>query len=613
MPAFIIQKFGGALPVQGKRLLPDNFAQAAVNCDLISGELRGVPYLMEIKSFTSANTYLKAFRIPPRGAVSTETWMPLQSKRGMVVPYAISNDAYLRYVTIDGNDVGDEAQLRFNTLARMNAGSASYILGIPKPTVPATVTVAGGSGTTRTRSYVYTFVDSFGQEGQPSDPVVVTGFDNGTWNLTALATSVPDPSERTVTTKRIYRTVFANSGVANFRRVADISLATSSYADTILDAVVASNSLMECLSWAEPPEVEGLLSGPGGFLVGWADNDLFFSEPYRPWAWPPEYTITVDYQILGCAFLGQTLVVITESSPVFITGSTPSAMAVAKSETVEAGVIAPSIVSAPDGCYFATKTGLLRASAGGLENATQNLISKHDWTTNYGGEILSAARYETTYIGMTGAGEGFMLDWRDARVASTKLKLDTPLSSIYVDPYSGELHGMVNNKVYLWFDQDAGRHNLLWRSKEFVFPQPVNISCGLVSMDVGATNSRAWGLQLDDDAGFAGDVGDVPQTVTGASAIPNASPLNTYVFNAQGYASRPDVDYETSLTIPDFAQAWMIVYANGRRIWQGPVYDERMVRFPSGFKSTSWEISIVSSVTITGIRLGTTAKDLKNA
>jgi hypothetical protein len=612
MGAIVLEQFGGAIPIISKRLLPNNYASRAVNCDLLSGELRGAPALGLLHDFGSGTIYEKGFRIPAEGG-NAEVWMGLLSRHARVLRNQISNDAFLRYTILDGNSPGVAAAPRFNTHARIIAGDPSYLLGIPAPLTVPSMAVAGGAGVDVTRAYVYTFVDSYGQEGQPSPSVLAVGKIDGTWTISSMETSVLDASERAIVSKKIYRTVFTNSGVATFRWVATVPLATASYADTQAEDKVAGNVALESTSFAEPPAMEGIVSSANGFLVGWAGNNVYFSEPYRPWAWPPEYTITTDFRILGAAYVDQTLVCVTASHPVFITGSDPSAVSVSKTEAIEAGVSAPSIVSAPDGVYFATKTGLLRASSGGLENVTQKLIDSVDWSKTYGENIRSAARFETTYIGLLSAGGGFILDWQDQRVAYTELHNDLPFDMIWPDQWTGELHVMASNKVFKWGDPANGRSNFLWRSKEFYLPAPANMAALLISMETGNDVDKPWGLQGSAATGAVTPPTPIEIDPDAVSAALNQNGLNTFMLNEQGRITTPPTDFEESLSIPEGVQAFVTVYANKRRVWQGGVVSDQLIRLPSGFKTVSWELSIVSRTTIYSVRLATTAKELRLA
>lgn len=609
MGGISLEQFGGAIPIVGNRLLPTNFAARAVNTDLISGELRGQPSLGLVHEMEDG-PWEKAFRIPAE-AGQPEVWMGFASRFGTMMKNSISNDVYLRYIILDGNSPGTAVPPRFNTHARIVAGQPSFVLGIPAPTTVPTLATAGGSGADVTRSYIYTFVDAYGQEGQPSPARLGVGKIDGTWTLSGLETSVPDAANRPAMTKRIYRTVFTNSGVATFRRVADVALAATSYVDSASEDVIAGNVAIESISWAAPPVMEGMVASANGFFVGWNGTDVYFSEPYRPWAWPPEYTTTVNHRIVGCAFVDQTLVVVTVSHPTFLNGSTPSAISKSQTETVEAGVSAPSIVAGPDGVYFATKTGLLRASSAGLENVTTKLIDSVQWSRQYGENIRSAVRYETTYIGITSTGGGFTMDWADQRVAFSELKNDLPFDMIWTDQWTGEIHAMVNNSVYKFGDESFGRQNFLWRSKEFVLPKPTNMAALLVSMETGSSTNLPWGLQGKDalltELPVPTPIEIDPDAV---SSVLNEAGFNTFMLNERGRVTTPDVSFEESLALPEGVPAWLIVYANRRIVWQGAVASDQMVRLPSGFKSVTWQVSLVSRTSLYSIKLAETAKDL---
>jgi hypothetical protein len=68
--------------------------------------------------------------------------------------------------------------------------TAWYSLGTAAPTVAPTVAHTGGTGATESRSYVYTYVTTYGEESPPSPPsALYTAAVNATWNLTGLQTA----------------------------------------------------------------------------------------------------------------------------------------------------------------------------------------------------------------------------------------------------------------------------------------------------------------------------------------------------------------------------------------------------------------------------------------
>jgi hypothetical protein len=140
--------------------------------------------------------------------------------------------------------------------------------------------------------------------------------------------------------------------------------------------------------------------------------------------------------------------------------------------------------------------------------------------------------------------------------------------------------------------------------------RPVNLGCAVVEMDLGPDTEKEWGVQAGD--GFEDEDDPIGGEQT-ANASVGGWTVGEFMLNQQGVVNVPEVDFEASLELPSGVDAWMILYANGRRIWQGPIYNNRLIRFPSGYKSTSYEISIVTSLTIYSIRMATHPKELANA
>mgnify|MGYP001502416508 CR=1 FL=1 len=61
--------------------------------------------------------------------------------------------------------------------------------------------------------------------------------------------------------------------------------------------------------WIAPPDddtalypdgpMKGLISLPGGILAGFTGKRICFSEPFLPHAWPVNYRITLEEEIVG--------------------------------------------------------------------------------------------------------------------------------------------------------------------------------------------------------------------------------------------------------------------------------------------------------------------------
>ncbi len=149
--------------------------------------------------------------------------------------------------------------------------------GGPPPAAAPTLSNSG-TGITGTYRYVYTFVDqSSGWESSPSPTTALYTVSNKTITLTGLETSC---AREGVTLKRIYRTI--ETGEDPFLFVAEIPLATVSYADTLDSLSLGANAPL-ALNHNPPPSTSYLIeSHEGRFWVVDANDPtkLHFSEAF---------------------------------------------------------------------------------------------------------------------------------------------------------------------------------------------------------------------------------------------------------------------------------------------------------------------------------------------
>lgn len=283
-----------------------------------------------------------------------------------------------------------------------------YKLGVDAPAVAASLTVAGGTGATEARSYVYTFVSGWSEEGPPSPALTQTGFQNGTWNFNGMATA--NPANHNITKKRIYRTVTATDGSVSYLFVAEITLATANYADVIV--TTALGEVLPSTDWVAPDAtMTGLISLPGGILAGKVGNEICFSEPYQPHAWPAAYRIPVDYPIVGLGASNSNLVACTTGTPYIVTGSDPSSMSITKVDAKEPCISKRSIVDFGFGVAYASPNGLVIVSTQGTANVTETIMTRDQWQKLVGyttylsaAPQITAAKYRGKYLFFSAAG-----------------------------------------------------------------------------------------------------------------------------------------------------------------------------------------------------------------
>lgn len=621
MVAKRLENFGGMLPIASRRLLPESMATLAVNAFMRSGEVRGIRQPSPIKVFAPSPTYKRASRIPDPGAPSTPVWFPFVSSHGKIFPNPIVNDLYDRYIHIDGNAVGTPTYAQVNSLARIKLGLPSLQLGVPTPTVAPGVAVAGGSGTVTTRSYVYTFVNAFDEEGPPSPPTVVSGFQNGVWNITGM-TYPGTAVARGLTRLRVYRTVTGNNGT-EFYRVAEVAYPGGTYADTRLASVIAQEgNILQSTFWTEPLPMEGIIAMPNGFFAGWDGKNVYFSEPYRPWAWPSAYTISTAFRVLDCGVIDQTLVILTQKNPEFASGAHPNAIVVSRSSQIEPCAVVESVAQSSDSVFYASPNGIVQITAGGMQVATRNVITRDQWQEGYLPKISSAVIYDSQYIATSVTPLGFSIDMRGERSGIIDLVNDGIIECIWSDPYTGEAHFMMGNTVYQWDAPGRAFAVATWVSPEYQFPKPINLGAIKVSLDPRYSISDTAPPVLEEIAPPTGGPW-LEYAALSNYMVPNGPVVNG---DAEWGSYPPGngppaavwpywygvVPVYDVAPLPEGNVCSITVVCNGLNVWQRVVESGVMYRLPSGFKSDLWQIYVKTRVPVLNIQIAETGKELAN-
>lgn len=265
------------------------------------------------------------------------------------------------------------------------------------------------------RSYVYTFVSEYGEEGPPSPPSAVLDvrFDS-TVRVTISTPGHPSARNR-IHHVRLYRAV-SGSTRAGFFFVAQRAVTTEpdqpisffindTTTEDALDvappgglsysATRVLGELLPSSDWTAPPfGLRGLVQMPNGFLAAFKGNTLYFSEPYLPHAWPDRYRKTTNSNITGIAVFGQTLVVATNGKPYIAQGTDPSSVSLQELDVEAACIAGGTICSIGSGVAFAAHDGLVVIGPGGsAKNVTESLFTKSQWQA-----MVSASAHKAVFV-----------------------------------------------------------------------------------------------------------------------------------------------------------------------------------------------------------------------
>jgi hypothetical protein len=489
MTGFTLNQFGGKAPKVYARALPPNMAQKATNVRLDSGRLD--PW----KGNSAASTGTATIE----GTISNQTktifkysdslWIARNSDADFVRS-SIAEDPHERiYVTnyIDTN-LGNYPRM---TTASIAGNSTYYRLGMPAPsnlgvtTISPVVSTKTEEETPTSRSYIYTYVSAYGEEGEPSVPQVdnvLTLFSDQTATVNF---GNHDASNHNIASKRIYRT----DANGDYRFVADVGLNATSYEDQVPNENLGE--VIPTSSFSAPPDenssdhtsgpMRGLKSLPNGVFAGFSGKTILFSEPFQPHAYPEEYRLTVKTDIVSLAPLQNGLLVLTEGKPALITGSDPSFMSMTEIDSTLSCVSKRSVVDMGDAVIYASPDGLVIATETGVNLATSGIFTRDQWQ-DLSPESITAYAWEGYYIGFYSTGtlsRGFVFDPRGG--ANSYIDLDFHATAGFSDLVNDVLYLVVNGSLHTF--SSGSNLNYTWKTKKFYIPRPINPAVAKVDCD----------------------------------------------------------------------------------------------------------------------------------
>lgn len=483
MAVISLTNFSGVAPRVSPNKLSPGVAQTADNVRLLAGTLDAWTASLPVVSGLSAGATSTIYRFGQDLTSDTQYWFHWTADVD-VVKGVIANDQTERtYFTHPS--LGP--RLTYNTLA-LTGGSgdypyASYPLGVPAPTAApvASIQTEGDTDTTaEVRVYVYTYVTSLGEEGPPSPPsnLLTIHPNGGIAALASMSSVAPSGYSGYITAKRIYRTL-SGSLSTEYQFVDEIPLAQSTYTDSIpgedLDEVIPS------VQWFPPPSTAfGIVQMANGITVVFNGYDIYPSEAYIPSAYPPGYSLAVDYPIVGGAAVGTTTFVLTTGFPYIMTGSDPSAMSLVKLESPQSCVSKRSIAALDGGVMYASPDGLIYITGTGqVTNVTAQLFSRKEWQALVPSSI-HGYYHDGRYHGFYNNGSqqrGFIFDPAQGTGALTFV--DTYATAGFTDMVQDALYLKVGTQIVKW-GADNDKLSYTWRSGIFEMPSPVNKACAQV-------------------------------------------------------------------------------------------------------------------------------------
>jgi len=563
MAYFKRDRFSGIAPGVAPRLIADQFGQIAQNIDFESGRL--TPTKTNTDTYTLQNGARRSIYY-----YRDTNWLEWSEDGVDVVAGPIPNDTNERlYFT------GDDYP-RVGTVASMVSGSSgypvtTYRLGVPAPSNAPSIAQSGtvtATETPETRAYVYTLVTSLGEEGPPS--LASTTLDvTSTETVTVSMPTGNNPSGNyffsSAAKKRIYR---SNTGsqFTDFQFVAEVAFATTSYADT-----VKSSALSEVLpsgSWIGPPDdntslypdgpMLGLTAVGNGVMAGFSGKRFCLSEPYLPHAWPIDYRITLEEDIVDIAATGNGVVALTDGTPYFITGTDPAALTPIRIDLAQACVNKNSVVDMGEFVLYAAPDGLVAVSGSTGEVVSRGLISVDQWSTSFHPTLIRAFRHEGTYVAFynnSGSLGGWVYDPRASEASFSTITVSAEVRGGFEDPKSGQLFVIEGNKIRK-YRGGASNNTLTFKTKKFVTPAPVSMAWVSVHAEAYPVTVKVYGDgALISNYTLSESSGVYTQATTTPSGISNGTLREPIMRLPSAVASEWEVEVSGAVSINEICLA----------------------------------------------------------
>ncbi len=363
-----------------------------------------------------------------------------------------------------------------------NEGGGTAVTLVDNININTTPSFSQEDGSSVFTSYVYTYINEFGQESAPSPVSRIVQFpDGGSITVTMDDTFDADYGVEAI---RLYRAVTA-AGSTDFQLVnTDADITTDTYVDDNMDADLGE--VLQTVDWDLPPtDGSGVLALPNGVTAMFSKNQFCPSVINQCHAYPIPYRLNFESDIVAHAAIDTSVVIGTETYPYMVLGSDPSQMSSTKFEQRQACVSKQSMVSIRNyGVVYASPDGLVAINgAGGLSLVTDAYFSREEWQALSPSSIVAYV-HDDRYYGFydNGTPGGFVFDPRQGGNGLTFLS--EVFTAGYSDPKTDTLYLVADDgELYAWDDLAAAKIPYDWRGKLHRLPRAGNFRAFQVRAD----------------------------------------------------------------------------------------------------------------------------------
>tara|TARA_S200000501_G_scaffold8442_2_gene7536 strand:- start:5851 stop:8253 length:2403 start_codon:yes stop_codon:yes gene_type:complete len=368
-----------------------------------------------------------------------------------------------------------------------------------------------------------------------------------------------------------------------------------------------------------PTGMKGIRAAHNNILVGFFDNQLCFSFPDKPHAWPERFRLTFDSDIVSVEPIQGFILVLTKEYPYQVSGNDPATMVSARIDTLYPCLSKKSVVNMGYGVLWATHGGLASyAPSAGITLVTSLIHDWDTWNTALDPATLIGHYYNGKYFG-SHSSQSFIFE-RDDKVGGLFVSINYTFSAACTDYATGVMYyiGDDQGNLYEWDNKTQVLSPLEWKSKTIVTKDFMNLGAARIIADFAtsteeaenviaynntlpAFNNGVWAKSIQ-----LGTLNGPTDYTDAGTAVNNIGTLNSFPINADGQTKFP---LESTGNQP----VTFKLFVDKQLIFQGTVSSDEVFRLPSGYRSDTFEIGVSGSSRIRAIHIGETPYGLRTA
>ena len=278
-------------------------------------------------------------------------------------------------------------------------------------TVPQFNTLLGNSNNSAVQTVAYVAVaqNIWGEESAPCEAVLVESR-QGLTSVTLTVNHTADATQVPLAGMLFYRTYPSLNGDTSYFLINDTPVAgvagVYTLTDTSVEPPTSTTLAANQAEWDAPnAALTGLSYAGNGVFCGAVGKDLYFSEPYKPHAWP--YRMTFPHEVVGVIGIEGGVLVTTTLHPYLVYGAHPEQMSQTRLAAEQSGWSQTSITHVDGAAVYAGNDGLVSVNGGQASiKGSQELFRREDWRKMYGAAKLNLrlAQHDGRLLGIVDPG-----------------------------------------------------------------------------------------------------------------------------------------------------------------------------------------------------------------